>query len=85
MFELWYDYLKSKYGENAKLYYMDADMFIVHVKTDDIYKGIAEDVETRFDTSNYELERLLTKGKDKNVAGVMKDGLGGKILKEFEK
>ena len=85
MFELWYDYLKSKYGENAKLYYMDADMFIVHVKTDDIYKGIAEDVETRFDTSNYELERLLPKGKDKNVVGVMKDGLGGKIMNEFEK
>ena len=85
MFELWYDYLKSKYGENAKRYYTDADMFIVHVKTDDIYKGIAEDVETRFDTSNYELERLLPKGKDKNVVGVMKDGLGGKIMKEFEK
>ena len=85
MFELQYDYLKSKYGENAKLYYMDADMFIVHVKTDDIYKGIAEDVETRFKTSNYELERLLTKGKDKNVVGVMKDGLGGKIMNEFEK
>ena len=85
MFELWYDYVKSKYGENAKLCYMNADMFIVHVKADDIYKGIAEDVETRFDTSNYELERLLPKGKDKNVVGVMKDGLGGKIMKEFEK
>ena len=85
MFELWYDYVKSKYGENAKLCYMNADMFIVHVKADDIYKGIAEDVETRFDTSNYELERLLPKGKDKNVVGVMKDGLGGKIMNEFEK
>ena len=85
MFELWYDYVKSKYGENAKLCYMNADMFIVHVKADDIYKGIAEDVETRFDTSNYELERLLPKGKNKNVVGVMKDGLGGKIMNEFEK
>ena len=85
MFELWYDYVKSKYGENAKLCYMNADMFIVHVKADDIYKGIAEDVETRFDTSNYELERLLPKGKDKNVVGVMKDGLGGKIMNESEK
>ena len=85
MFELWYDYVKSKHGENAKLCYMNADMFIVHVKADDIYKGIAEDVETRFDTSNYELERLLPKGKDKNVVGVMKDGLGGKIMNEFEK
>ena len=39
------------------------DSFIVHVKTDDIYKSIAEDVETRFDTSNYELDKPLPKGK----------------------
>ena len=38
MYEFWYDYVKPKYGENAKLCYMDTDRFIVHVKTDDIYK-----------------------------------------------
>ena len=42
---------------------MDADSFTVYVKTDDIYKDIAEDAETRFDTSNYVLERPLLKGK----------------------
>ena len=42
---------------------MDTDSFIVYVRTNDIYKNINEDVETRFDTSNYELEKLLTKGK----------------------
>ena len=51
MYEFWYDYVKPKYGENAKLCYMDTDSFIVHVKTDDIYKDIAEDVETRFEIS----------------------------------
>ena len=50
MYEFWYDYVKLKYGEKAKLCYMDTDSFIVYIKTDDIYKGIAEDVETRFDT-----------------------------------
>ena len=50
MYEFWYDYIKPKYGEDAKLCYMDADSFIVHVKVDDIYKDIAEDVETGFDT-----------------------------------
>ena len=39
--------------------YMDIDSFFVHVKTDDIYKDIAEDIETRFDTSNYEIDRPL--------------------------
>ena len=38
---------------------------IVYMKTDDIYKGIAEDVDTRFDTSNFELERPLPNGKIK--------------------
>ena len=40
---------------------MDTDSFIVHVKTDDIYKVIAEDVQTRFDTSNFELDRPFSK------------------------
>ena len=46
MYEFWYDYVKP-YGEKAKLRYMDTDIFIVYIKTDDIYKDIAEDVETR--------------------------------------
>ena len=45
MYDFWYDYVKSKFGENTKLFYMDTDTFIVHVKTDHIYKDIAEDVE----------------------------------------
>ena len=56
MYEFWYDYVKPKYGENAKLY-MDTGSFIVHVKTDDTYKDIAEDIETRFDTSNFKIDR----------------------------
>ena len=80
MFEFWYDYVKPKYGEKAKLYYMDTGSFVVYIKTDDIYKNIAEDVETRFDTSNYELDRPLPRGKNKKVIGLMKDELGGKIM-----
>ena len=47
--------------------------FIVHVKTDDIYKDIAEDIETRFDTSNFEIDRPLPIGKNKKVIGLMKE------------
>ena len=60
MYEFWYDYVKPKYGKKAKLCYTDTDSFIVFIKTNDIYKNIVEDVETRFDTSNYELDRPLT-------------------------
>ena len=57
MYEFWDDYVKPKYDENVKLCYMDTDSFIVYVKTNDIYKGIAADVETRIDTSSFEIDR----------------------------
>ena len=47
MYEFWYDYVKPNYGENEKLCYMDTETFIVHVKADDIYNDIVEDVEIR--------------------------------------
>ena len=53
------------------------------VYTNDFYKDIANDVEKRFDTSNYEVNRLLPTGKNKKVIGLMKDELGGKIISEF--
>ena len=52
---------------------MDTGSFIVFVKTHDIYKDIAEDVKTRSDTSNYEIDRLLSIGKNEKVIGLMKD------------
>ena len=83
MYEFWYDYMKPKYGNNVKLSYMDTDSFIMNIKTEDFYKDIANDVEKRFDTSNYEVKRLLPTGKNKKVIGLMKDELGGKIVTEF--
>ena len=50
MYEVWYDYVKPKHDEKPKLCYMDTDSFIVYIKKDYIYKDIAEDFETRFDT-----------------------------------
>ena len=58
MYEFWYDYVKPKYRENEKLCYMDTESLNVFIKTDDIYEDIAKYVETRFDTSNYELDYL---------------------------
>ena len=61
---------------------MNTDSFIVHLKTDDIYKDSVENVKKGFDTSNYELVRPLAKGKNKNVIGLMKVKIGGKIIKK---
>ena len=83
MYEFWYDYMKRKYGNNVKLCYMDMDNFIMNIKTNDFYEDIANDVENWFDTSNYEVNRLLPIGKNKKVIGLMKNELGGKIIMEF--
>ena len=83
MYKFWYDYIKPKYGNRVKLCYMDTDSFVMNIKTNDFYKDIANDVEKRFDTSNYECNRALPTGKNKKVIGLMKDELGGKIITEF--
>ena len=61
---------------------MGTGSFIIHVKTEDIYKDNAENVESRFNTSNYEVNWPLPMGKNKKVIGMMKNELGGKI-REF--
>ena len=83
MCEFWYDHVKPKYGEQANLCYMDTVSFIVYIKTGNISKDIAEDVETRFDTSKYEPDRPLPKGRNKTVIGLVKDQLGGNIMPKF--
>ena len=65
MYQFWYDYMKPKYDDNIKLCYMDTDSFIMNIKTNDFYKDIANDVEYKFDTSNYEVSRPLPMGKNK--------------------
>ena len=83
LYEFWYDYMKPKYDDNVKLCYMDTDSFIMNIKTEDFYKDIANDVQKRFDTSNYEVNRPLPTGKNKKVIGLMKDELGGRTITEF--
>ena len=83
MYEFWYDYMKPKYNDNVRLFYMDTDSFIMNIKTNDFYKDISDDVDNRFDTSNYEVKRPLPIGKNKKIIGLMKDELGGEIITEF--
>ena len=83
MYEFWYGYMKPKHDNNVKLCYMETDSFIMNIKTNDFYKDISNDVENRFDISNYEVNRPLSTGKKKKVIGLMKDELGGKIITEF--
>ena len=76
---------KPKYRDRAKLCYTDTDSFVIHIITEDFYEDIAGDVERWFETSNDDEDdkRSLPIGKNKKVIGLMKDELGGKVMKEF--
>ena len=68
MYEFWYDYIK--HIKTAKLCYLDTDSFVIHIKTEDFYEGIADDVKKWFDASNYSKDdnRLLLIGWNKKIS-----------------
>ena len=85
MYEFWYDYIIPKYSDRVQLCYMDTNSFVIYIITEDFYKGIANNVERWFHTSNYDEndEIPLPRGMNKNVIGLFKDELGGKFMKVF--
>ena len=82
MYKFWYDYIRSKYGDKAKLGCIDNDSFIINIKTEEFFEDISNDVERWFDTSNYNKndKRPLLIGQDKKIPGFFKDELRGKII-----
>ena len=75
MNKFWYDYIKPKYKEKAKLCYMDTDSSVIHIFTEDFFKDINNYVGRWFDTSNYVKndKRPLLIGKNKKVMVMFKD------------
>ena len=68
-----------------QLCYTDADSFFIHIKTEDFFKDIANDLERWFDTSDWDEsdKRPLPIGKNKKIIGLFKYELGGKISIEL--
>ena len=85
IYEFWYDYIKPKYGDKARLCYMDTDSFVIYIETEDFFNDIAGNVERWFDTSNCDVKdkRPFPIGKNKKKIGMFKDEFGGKIMTEF--
>ena len=85
MFDFHYNYIKSKYGDKAKLLFSDTDSLMCEIETEDFYKDISGDVKDRFDTSDYPENHPsgIPTGINKKVLGMMKDEAAGKIIKEF--
>ena len=84
MYEFHYDYMVPKYGlGKLKLCYMDTDSLVYDIKNEDFCEDILDDVPARFNASGYCPNRPLPLGLNKEIIGLMKDELGGKIMTEF--
>ena len=85
MYEFHYNYILPKYGKKAKLLFTDTDSLCYEIETEDFYEDISEDVEEKFDTSNFPKDHPsgIPVGKNKKIPGMMKDEAGGKIIEEF--
>ena len=85
MYDFHYNYIKTKYGDKAKLLFTDTDSLMYEIQTDDFYKDISGDVKERFDTSDYPENHPsgIPTGINKKVLGMFKDEAGGKNTAEF--
>ena len=85
MYDFHYNYIKQKYGNNAKLLFTDTDSLMYEIQTEDFYKDISGDVKDRFDTSNYPENHPsgIPTGINNKVLGMMKDEAGGMNIVEF--
>ena len=75
MYDFHYNYIKKKYGEKAKLLITDTDSLAYEIQTEDFYKDISEDVEVKFDASNFPKNHPSSTpvGVNKKVIGMFKD------------
>ena len=85
MYNFHYNYIKPKYGEKALLLMTDTDSLCYELETEDFYKDIANDVDSKFDTSAYPKNHPsgIKTGVNKKVIGMMKDECNGKIMEGF--
>ena len=85
MYDFHYNYIRTKYGNKAKLIFTDTDSLTYEITTKDFYKDINPDIENRFDTSDYPTNHPsgIKTGLNSKVLGMFKDEAGWKQIVEF--
>ncbi|CAH3147210.1 unnamed protein product, partial [Porites lobata] len=85
MFDFHYKYIQPKYGKKAELLFTDTDSLMYQIQTEDFYKDITADVESKFDTSDYPKDHPsgIPTGLNKKVIGMFKDEVAGKQITHF--
>ena len=85
MYDFHYNYIKTKYADNAKLLFTDTDSLTYEIKSQDFYKDIKPDIQKWFDTSDYPINHPsgFKTEVNSNVLGMFKDEAGEKQIAEF--
>ena len=85
MYNFHYDYIKTKYRNRATLLFIDTDSVVYNIQTNDVYMDIANDIDGRFDTSEYSKDHAsgIRTGVNKKMIGMFKDEAAGKQIEEF--
>lgn len=85
MYDFHYNYIKKKYKNYATLLFTDTDSLMYEIMTDDFYSDISNDIESRFDTSDYPKDHPygIKTDVNKKVPGMFKDETSGKQIEEF--
>ena len=85
MYDFHYNYIKTKYGDNAKLVFTDTDSLAYEIMTKDFYRDINPDIEKRFDMSDSPTNNPseIKTGLYSKVLETFKDEAGGKQIAEF--
>ena len=82
MYDFHYNYIKSKYGDKAKLLFTDTDSLTYEIKTKDVYRDFWNDKD-RFDNSDYPENSPYFNKTNKKVIGKFKDEAAGVPVVEF--
>ena len=82
MYELYFGYIKNKYGNNWRLLFTDTDSLMYEIKTGDIYEDFSNNKEM-FDFSNYSTKSKYYDNSNNLVIGKIKDETAGVAIEEF--
>ena len=85
MYDFHHNYMLEKYPESAELLFTDTDSLMYHFQTDDFYSDIENNIEDKFDTSDYPPDHKsgIKTGVNKKVIGMFKDEVAGKQITHF--
>ena len=82
MYDFHYNYMKAKYGQNAKLLFNDTDSLCYEIQTEDVYADMASQIDL-YDMSDYPSNHPLYSSKNKKALGKMKNKCAGTAVEQF--